>query len=1019
MTADLGAEPLRRPATDQTFPGIGRLREQLSGKSGEEYWRTLEEMVERDPALQAYLDREFHSQRGRFLAGGASRRDFLRLMGASLALAGVGSCTRQPEEMLVPYAAMPENRIPGRPQTYATALPQAGGAFGVLVESHGGRPTKIEGNGQHPASLGATDRYAQAEVLRFWDPDRSQRIHHNGRIGSWDQFVAELRQRGARGENNGGEGFAILTEEVVSPILAAQLAAVRERMPAARIVHWQPLHRDNARRGAELAFGRDVAVQACYGKSTRGGAAQSEVVVSFDADFLGEGADAVRASREFAGLRRVGQASRKINRLWMTECSVSITGAMADERRGARVAELELAARALAKELGVSVSAGSLPTELQSWVAGAARDLQGKRGASLVIAGPRATPITHALVHAMNAQLGNVGQTVQYTRPVDTAAEASADSLRTLVTEMKAGRIHSLVMLGGNPVYAAPGALDFATALQQVEWRAHLSLYEDETSRWCNWHVPQTHALEEWGVAHGPDGTLTTMQPLIAPIYEGHSNVEVMSALVDDTPRTGHEMAREALTDQLDGGAAGGDGADAWRKAVHDGLLAGTAFPALSVTVDAGLDFGAPSPARGNLDLVVKGDASALDGRYANNAWLQELPRPVTLVTWKNPIYIAPATAERLDVVTDQVVEITAGERTVRGPVFVVPGHPEDVVTLTLGYGRTVGGNVANGVGFNAAELLAADGEMHLQGAELNALRERERVVHVQEHANLEGRDIYRETTFTPSGFEQQLADTQVHHHEDPLEVSLYPERLDGEAHYQWGMTIDLSACTGCNACVMACVAENNIPIVGEDEVAKGREMHWIRIDRYYVGDLSNPKVRFMPVPCMHCERAPCEVVCPVNATAHSPEGLNEMVYNRCVGTRYCANNCPYKVRRFNFFLFQDFQTESYKAGRNPDVTVRSRGVMEKCTYCVQRINKARIQSKVEKRPIRDGEIVTACEQVCPTQAITFGDVSDPESRVSRAKTEPHNYHLLGEVGTKPRTTYLAKVTNPADGGAG
>jgi Fe-S-cluster-containing dehydrogenase component len=646
------------------------------------------------------------------------------------------------------------------------------------------------------------------------------------------------------------------------------------------------------------------------------------------------------------------------------------------------------------------------------------RDLQQHRGSSVVIVGEGQPPVVHALAHVMNAALGNVGSTLVYTAPVEAQPVDHIASLRELVQDMEAGRVEILVILGGNPVFTAPADLRFAEHLSKVKLRAHLSLYHDETSILCHWHLPATHPLESWSDARAYEGTATILQPLIAPLYDGRSAHEVLAALLGQPGRSSHDLVRDYWRSQR----PTEDFEVFWQTALHDGLIVGTAFPPKPVTLrpdwmnqgggqkqELGTADHPQSTNPQPLEIVFRPDPTIWDGSFANNSWLQELPKPLTKLTWDNAALIAPATAERLHLANEEVVELQLQDRSVRAPIWIMPGHAEDSVTVHLGYGRTRAGRVGDGAGFNAYALRTTTAPWHATGLEIRKTGLSYRLACTQHHYSIEGRPLVLSATLAEYQEHPHIVHELVH--TPPSDMTLYPQyKYEG---YAWGMAININACTGCSACVVACQAENNIPVVGKDQVIAGREMHWLRIDRYYKGDLDNPEAYFQPIPCMHCETAPCEPVCPVAATAHSAEGLNDMVYNRCVGTRYCSNNCPYKVRRFNFLQYADFETPSLKLLYNPDVTVRSRGVMEKCTYCVQRINAARIEAKKEDRGIRDGEVMTACQQACPTQAIIFGDINDAKSQVSQLKADPLNYPLLGELNTRPRTTYLAKLWNP------
>ncbi len=936
-------------------------------------------------------------------------------MGASLALAGATACTRQPPEKIVPYVRQPEELVPGRPLFYATAMPLGGVATGLLVESHEGRPTKIEGNPLHPGSLGASDVFAQAAILGLYDPDRAQTLTNVGDIRPWSSFLGAISAALAAQRPLRGAGIRLLTESVSSPTLAAQIRELLERFPSARWHQWDPASRDNARAGAKLAFGEFVDAQYRF--------EQADVVLSLDADFLGCGPASLRYARDFTGRRRPEQADR-MNRLYAIESMPSSTGARADHRLPMKPSEIEAFARAIAAALGRSGEGGgvgsTVPDHARRFADAVAKDLQAHRGRSLVVAGDGQPPAVHALAHAMNQALGNVGATVVYTQTAEAEPVNQLDSLRELVADMNAGRVDLLIILGGNPVYTAPADLNFADALAKPQLRVHLSLYTDETSALCQWQIPEAHFLEAWSDARAYDGTVSIVQPLIAPLYGGRSAHEVLAAMSDRPEQSGYEIVRAHWNQPASPAFEA-----SWRRWLHDGVVPNTAFAAKTVRTNL-----EPSAIRtpqsamsstGALEINFRNDPSILDGRFANNGWLQELPKPITRLTWDNAVLASPATAAKLSasekpsfqggehgqVITD-LVELKYRGRTIRGALFQVVGHPDDCITVHAGYGRARGGRVAAGAGFNANAIRTADAWSFGGGCEVAKTGEKFSLAVTQYHHLMEGRDMVRATTR-----DEYVRDPKaVNEHDEtpPRTITLYPDfKYEG---YKWGMAIDVNSCIGCNACVVGCQAENNIPVVGKDQVLRGREMHWLRVDTYYRGEAENPETYFQPVPCMQCENAPCEVVCPVGATVHSHEGLNDMVYNRCVGTRYCSNNCPYKVRRFNFLLYQDWNTPSLKLGRNPDVTVRSRGVMEKCTYCVQRINKAKIESEKDDRQVRDGEIKTACEQACPADAIVFGNLNDPGSRVAKLKAEERNYSLLGELNTRPRTTYLAAVRN-------
>ena len=1025
-----------------------------SSESRRNFWRTLDERVG-DPAFAERIANEFPSllPDAEALADPVARRTFLKLMGASLGLAGITACTRQPLEQIVPYVRQPEELVPGKPLFFATAMTLGGVAAGLIVESHEGRPTKIEGNPLHPGSLGATDIFSQAAILDLYDPDRSQTLTNLGEIRPWSAFLGAMRAIVTAQTPLKGAGLRLLTESVSSPTLAAQIRDLLTRFPSAKWHQWDPASRENARAGSKLAFGEYVDAQYRFD--------QADVILALDADVLGCGPGSLRYAREFAARRRPDQPDR-MNRLYAVESMPTSTGSRADHRLPARPSEIESIARAIARALGAGGSSGAgAPAGAQKWIDAIAKDLQAHRGRSLVVAGDNQPASVHALAHAMNASLGNVGQTVVYTQTAESEPVSHLDSLRDLVGDMNAGKVDLLIILGGNPVYSAPVDLAFADAMNKVQLRVHLAQHDDETSALCHWHVPETHFLEAWSDARAYDGTISIVQPLIAPLYGGRSAHEVLAALSDRPERSAYDIVREfwsqqdvARAVQASGRAsqandrapqalnqaAAAQGAQKppstftpefeaqWRRWLHDGIVPNTAFAPKTVSTapqgqspSTASTPGQPAAQTSGFEVSFRNDPAVLDGRFANNGWLQELPKPITRLTWDNAVIVSPATADRLKAanepayqggehgqIVSDVVEVKYRGRTIRGAIFPVVGHPDNVITLHLGYGRTRVGHVGTGTGFNANLLRTSEALWFDGGAELRRLGYTYSLACTQYHHLMEGRRPVRAVTR-----DEYAKDPKSVHEEDetpPKTFTLYPAyRYEG---YKWGMAIDINACIGCNACVVGCQSENNIPVVGKDQVLRGREMHWIRVDTYYRGEPEAPETYFQPVPCMQCENAPCEVVCPVAATVHSHEGLNDMVYNRCVGTRYCQNNCPYKVRRFNFLLYQDWDTPSLKLGRNPDVTVRSRGVMEKCTYCVQRINAARIEAEKADRPIRDGDVTPACQQACPADAIVFGDINDPNSRVARLKSEERNYELLGELNTRPRTTYLAAVRN-------
>ena len=1077
----------------QSSSRIAAVSASLQAKRGKHYWRSLEELADSEE-FQEVLHREFPENAAEW-NDPVGRRKFIKLMGASLALAGFAACTRQPAEHILPYVRQPEEIVPGRPLFFATAMPLAGYAIGLLAESHEGRPTKIEGNKDHPASLGATDVYSQASVLGLYDPDRSQSLTNLGEISTWSAFLGAIRPQVeaqkalASQPSPGGGGLRILTETVTSPTLEYQIKTLLATIPTAKWHQYDPAGRDNVREGSKLAFGQYANTVYHFDKA--------DVVLSLDSDFLACGPGSVRYARDFANKRRLSEEKQEMNRLYVVESCVTSTGSIADHRLGMRAALIEDFAINLATNLAtptnqtlVRIAAGaSINPGLgfiarmgeshenweiaASWATAIARDLEQHHGASIVIAGESQPPAVHALAHVINEALGNVGKTLFYTDPVEANPIDGNSSLRELAGDMEAGKVDLLLIVGGNPVYNAPADLNFDERMNKVKLRIHLSLYNDETSELCHWHVPEAHYLEAWSDARAFDGTVSIIQPLIAPLYSGKTSHEVLAAFMNEPEKSSYDIVRgywskryaaggqaPAISKFLSGNAKGSaavganssrptgtperTGADAgtkagspdfelfWRRSLRDGVIAGTSLPPKSFASNKQFfDDASPRPKSG-LEIVFRPDPTIYDGRFANNGWLQELPKPLSKLTWDNAAIVSPATAARLglgkemnglatnrigriggDIVADQV-ELEYQGRKVIAPVYILPGQPDDSVTVHLGYGRTKVGRVGNDAGFNAYSIRTSDAPWFGSGLQLTKTGTTYTLAATQIHhaidtEDLKARDIVRSGSLAELKKNPTLAPEGSH--EEHPSGSLFP-KWDYK-DYAWGMSIDMSSCIGCSACVVACQAENNIPVVGKEQVARSREMHWLRIDSYYKGSETNPETYFQPVLCQQCENAPCELVCPVAATVHSSEGLNDMVYNRCVGTRYCSNNCPYKVRRFNFLLYQDFYTASLKMMRNPDVSVRSRGVMEKCTYCVQRIQEAKIESQKEDRQVRDGEIATACEAACPTQAIVFGNINDPASRVAKLKKEERNYSLLGELNTKPRTTYLGAVRNP------
>ena len=972
------------------------------------YWRSLAEIEDR-PEFRTALEREF-TEGASELPPGVTRREMMTLLGASLSLAGLAGC-RRPVEEIVPYVTAPEEIVPGIARHYATTMPFRRSAYGLIVESHEGRPTKLEGNPAHPSTLGASSSRIQASILGLYDPDRSQTVALKGERKTWKDFVEAWKTFAAAHAADGGAGLAVLSESFSSPTLARLAADLRSKYPKSQWATYDAVSDENRLAGLRTAAGRDVDLMLRFDRAS--------VILCLDADPLGADPEMVRHARGFADGRRAGASGGTMNRLYAVEGVLSLTGAMADHRLRLESRQIGAFVAALAAKLGAGgAGAASVPNVDARWLDAIAKDLQAHRGKSLIVAGERQPAAVHAAVAALNTHLGNTGTTVSYYETKD-ALLPSLSSLTALVTAMKAGTVQTLVILGGNPVFDAPADLDFAGALAKVPHAIAVAHAVDETASKAEWHIPRAHYLEAWGDARAVGGMVSVVQPLILPLFGAKSDIEVLGLMAVDADLSGYNIVRETWQQSI---LADGDFEKQWNRVLHDGLLAGSELPEVTPGVAAAA-FGQLSAATApsGLEVVFLPSAAVHDGRFANDGWLQELPDPLTKLTWDNPALVSPKTAESLGVASEDLVRVEHAGRSLELPVSILPGMADNVVALTLGYGRSRAGRVGNGVGFDTFTVRSSSSP-DFGGASVAKGGGRYSLSATQNHGSMEGRPLVRESTVaelhekheseqheSPKGVPSKLGVFPA----DPHHFSLWKEHSYDQGN-QWGMTIDLNACIGCNACMTACQSENNIPVVGKQQVANGREMHWIRVDRYFSGDpAGSPEIVYQPVPCMHCEDAPCEQVCPVAATVHDAQGLNVMVYNRCIGTRYCSNNCPYKVRRFNFFNYTKDTPEILRLGMNPDVTVRARGVMEKCTYCTQRINRAKIDAKLAGRPLKDGDVKTACQQACPAAAIEFGDLRDPSSRVVKAKADPRNYSLLAEINTKPRTTYLAKVRNP------
>lgn len=1107
-------------ATTENKLDLADARAKLAASKGKGYWRSLEELSEQ-PGFGEMLRREFPGQAPKDWAP-LARRDFVKLMGAALALAGLSGCAFQPQEKIVPYVKAPEELVPGIPVFYATAMPFMGYATGVLAEAKSGRPYKIEGNSDHPSNLwGRTDVWTQASILDLYDPDRSQFIRQSGASSDWNTFIGAATAALNQARRTQGAGLSILTGAITSPTQLDLLADIQRQLPRAKWHSYEPVNRDNARQGVQLAMGRDLHPLYHFDRA--------DIIVSLDCDFLLEEPNHIEYSRQYITGRKLTGGQKRMNRLYVIESTPTITGAQADHRLPMKAAQVDGFARALASAVGVAGVSGTASGDMSKWVAAIADDLKAHRGRVIVVAGAQQPPAVHALAHAMTATLGSTGPsgTISYVAPIEGNPKLHGAAITELVSDLGAGRVQTLLVMGVNPAYSTPADLKFAEVLQKAKENAtrqgrsmltvHQGHYQDETAALCDWHIPEASYLEGWSDARSADGTVSIVQPLVQPLYEAAKTQIEMLTVFAGNPNVAPYDAVRGYHLRGRGGQDNMTFEKFWQKTVHDGFIANSKAPAVGATLAPGLAGRLPAvtPVGQGLEVSFRPDPTIWDGRFANNAWLQECPKPVSKITWDNAIFISPATAEKNGWSTNDEATLTLNGGTVTGALFLLPGQPDDSVTVHLGYGRAQVGKIGTGAGFDANAIRTMNALWFASGAKLETTGKVYKIATTSHHNLIapkgketgwmaaitggddaktkivdatiadatrdvdidgtHGRDVVRVGTFSewlkhqngeakaevptndvldkiglplaypnnPEAITRKIAAvTQEEKLADNREVegspSFYPRDTDylateiykdksvndeaqasakaegrENAVNAWGMTVDLQSCIGCNACVVGCQSENNSAVVGKDQVLMGREMHWMRIDTYYRGSYENPEVYFEPMMCQHCEKAPCAPVCPFNAVMNSPEGINEQIYNRCVGTKYCENNCPYKVRRFNFLQYSDQQTPVIQLMANPDVTVRSRGVMEKCTYCIQRVTAAKWQANKEDREIRDGDVITACQQACPTDAIVFGDINDPKSKVSLLKRGPLTFGVLTELNTMPRTSYLARFKNP------
>ncbi len=991
---------------------LAQVREELKGVQGKRLWRSIDELAN-TPEFQAAVEREFPSVAQEWVDP-VSRRGFLKLMGASMALAGLAGCTKQPDEPIYPYIKAPEDLILGKPNYFATAHPFVTGAVPLLMKSDAYRPIKADGNPEHAYVKGGSDPFSQASVLDLYDPDRSQHVMFRGENREWAEFAEAFRDTVAG--TGDGTGICFLSATITSPTLARQWKEVQAAYPKATLVQYDPAM-------AGTPYSRASNIQYAL--------AGADVILSLDAEFI--------SSATFPGFHKLVRdyADRRkdpnhLNRLYAVESTPTTTGMKAEHRLMLRASEIPAFAAELAKEIGVSgvdAPACAWTDEQKKYLAALVKDLKAHAGRCAVIPGEQQDPSLAALALAINSALGNIGKTVlpggETVHPIPSDQIAG---IKSLVDDLNLGKVNWLIILNANPVYTAPVDLGFPDAIDKARVIVHLGSHVDETGQIAHWHIPAAHFLESWSDARAYDGTVSIVQPLIDPLYGGKSAHNVFQVLLNEPELGAYEAVRATWRPVIKG-----DFEEGWRKVLHDGWLAGSAFATANAAPRAEIPKIPVPSSHDALEIVFRPDPNIYDGRWSNVGWLQELPKPVTNLSWDNAALMSGATLVKLGLEEDDIVELGANGGVVKAPVLVAPGHPDNSVTVYLGYGRQFAGRVGSGQGFNAYLIRSSASPFYTTGSIRKVDGKWGIAVtksHYQDHraspftteANknesleaveaLGARGIIRKATVRQFQANPNFANEGETHEQTHMGTSIFPNWSYNEAN-AWGMAIDMNSCTGCNACIVSCYAENNIPVVGKQQVRIGRDMQWLRIDSYFEGDLAAPRAFYQPMMCQQCENAPCEQVCPVGATVHTPEGLNMMVYNRCVGTRYCSNNCPYKVRRFNFLLFSDYETESLKLMRNPDVTVRSRGVMEKCNYCVQRIQEAKINADKENRGIRDGEIITACQQACPAKAIVFGNINDPNSRVVKLRDNQLSYQLMADLNTRPRTKYTAIVMNP------
>lgn len=1038
------------------------------------YWRSLNDLQE-TAEFEQIASREFPQAASEFPEG-VSRRKWLKLMSSSLALGGFAGCRYGPDEIAA-FVVRPPNNVAGVPKHYATNFELAGRACHLLISNMDGRPIKVEGNAQHPlmrasepndlgdagdksrfASAGS-DVFAQACVLGLYDSDRASRVARrvDGKLeaSTWEDFATYAKAQLEVLKADGGSSHAVLMSPSLSPAVNRWVAETFKLLPKTTVVQYSSVDVSNQAKACQQAAGKPA--ELVYKLDA------AQVICALDCDLLGNDPNMILYTRQFSK-GRVPEPS-KMNRLYAVEARFSVTGAAADSRLAVRSSQigaflLRLSKRVddLLKNFQPTLPAeGEKPFELikseekvNRFIDAMAEDLVKHKGAGVVAVGAQQPLDVQLLALKLNQKLENFGKSVML-MPSRAAIEGvQPSSLVELVEKLDSGAVTSVWILGDNPVYTAPGDVALGDALKKLENTVYLAEFEDETAKHSAWSVPLAHQLESWGDVLGIDGSYGISQPQILPLLGGKAAIEIMAMLHGEEVGAG---SSEQLIRQVTDAVAGKPVTSRqWREVLHSGYLVGLKAeplvgpfnvdgtdPTGSVDLDA--------IEQGSLELMLTVSDSLYDGRFAKNVWLQELPQSITKICWDNAALVSPKTADLLSLKQGEMTRLIHGGETLDLPVFIMPGQANGSISVQLGYGRVcrdeaVDSNAEAAIGQDIASLRSSKAMHLVQNVEAKPLPRPYKLATTQDHFAID--ELGLEETKTRAqrlireGTLEQIqeggADFVEHlgtHH--PALESMWEEPMkvfesDATVNHQWGMTVDLNKCTGCNACVIACQAENNVPVVGKEQVTRGREMHWLRVDRYFRGDADTPKIVNQPVACVHCETAPCEQVCPVAATVHTEEGINAMAYNRCIGTRYCANNCPYKVRRFNYFNYQTEYGYFYgwqqkgkleEASRklqtlvlNPEVTVRGRGVMEKCTYCIQRIQNGKIQARTESRPLQDGEIQTACQSACPSQAIVFGDLNDPNSRVSKIQKSERAYEMLAELNIKARTLYLARVRN-------